>query len=66
MMHLKWGEYYYENMETNFGSGRHSIPLQPVLWIDGSIKENECPNIAVTLQIRSMYKEKFSYELIMM
>ncbi len=26
-------------------------------------KENECPNVAVTLQIRSMYKEKFSYEL---
>ncbi|PEJ74771.1 hypothetical protein [Bacillus wiedmannii] len=43
--------------------GRRSIPLQPVLWIDGSKKENECPNVAVTLQIRSMYKEKFSYEL---
>ncbi len=43
--------------------GRLSIPLQPVLWIDGSKKENECPNVAVTLQIRSMYKEKFSYEL---
>ncbi|WP_144559565.1 hypothetical protein [Bacillus thuringiensis] len=39
------------------------IPLQPVLWIDGSKKENGFPNVAVTLQIRSMYKEKFSYEL---
>ncbi|MDR4983342.1 hypothetical protein CN491_12015 [Bacillus cereus] len=40
------------------------IPLQPVLWIDGSKKAKELPNVAVTLQIRSMYKEKFSYELI--
>ncbi|EJR53564.1 hypothetical protein IIM_02928 [Bacillus cereus VD107] len=43
--------------------GRYSIPLQPVLWIDGSKKETEIPNVAVTLQIRSMYKEKFAYEL---
>ncbi|PFJ13684.1 hypothetical protein COD67_06235 [Bacillus cereus] len=44
--------------------GRDSISLQPVLWIGGSKKENELPNVAVTLQIRSMYQEKFSYELI--
>jgi hypothetical protein len=44
--------------------GRDSIPLQPVLWIDGSKKESELPNVAATLQIRSMYQEKFSYELI--
>ncbi|MGG0253609.1 hypothetical protein ABEY61_09075 [Bacillus toyonensis] len=44
--------------------GRDTIPLQPVLWIDGSKKEGELPNVAVTLQIRSMYEEKFSYELI--
>ncbi|RWS43892.1 hypothetical protein EKA14_09160 [Bacillus mycoides] len=44
--------------------GRYSIPLQPVLWIDGSKKETEASNVAVTLQIRSMYKEKFSYEMI--
>ncbi|PGO27790.1 hypothetical protein CN984_16700 [Bacillus cereus] len=43
--------------------GRYSIPLQPVLWMDGSKKDTEAPNVAVTLQIRSMYKEKFSYEL---
>ncbi|MFD5171865.1 hypothetical protein, partial [Bacillus mycoides] len=44
--------------------GRYSIPLQPVLWIDGSKKDTEASDVAVTLQIRSMYKEKFSYEMI--
>jgi len=44
--------------------GRDTIPLQPVLWIDGSKKDTEASDVAVTLQIRSMYKEKFSYEMI--
>lgn len=41
----------------------YSIPLQPVLWIGGSKKENVFSNVAVTLQICSMYNEQFSYEL---
>ncbi|MED2476981.1 hypothetical protein P4160_17655, partial [Bacillus thuringiensis] len=44
-------------------TGKYSIPLQPVLWIDGSKKENEFPQVAVTLKIGSMYTEQFSYEL---
>lgn len=44
-------------------TGKYSIPLQPVLWIDGSKKETEFPQVAVTLQIGSMYTEQFSYEL---
>lgn len=43
-------------------TGKYSIPLQPVLWIDGSKKENDS-QVAVTLQIGSMYTEQFSYEL---
>ena len=60
---LKWGEYYYENMETDFRSRKAFNAVTTGVWIDGSKKENECPNVAVTLQIRSMYKEKFAYEL---
>ena len=32
-------------------TGKYSIPLQPVLWIDGSKKENEFPQVAVTLKL---------------